>query len=94
MKYPKTARDTLLKIFWIKGSLEDVKIELLFRGAPDDRIYLSGKDIKHIGRHWLITYSAGEIPYHRVLRIYYKDKLVFSRFKEDLIADINKLIKD
>ncbi|HDJ50589.1 MAG TPA: DUF504 domain-containing protein [Thermoprotei archaeon] len=94
MKYPKTARDTLLKIFWIKRSLEDVKVELLFRGAPNDKVYITGKDIKHIGRHWLVTYSAGEIPYHRVLRIYYKNKLVFSRFKGEFVEDINDLIKE
>ncbi|MCD6502848.1 MAG: DUF504 domain-containing protein [Thermoplasmata archaeon] len=93
MKNPKTARDTLLKIFWVMGSLSDVIIEILHRGAPGDVKRIRGEDIRRVGKHWLETYSSSDIPYHRVLRIYYKGKLVFSRLKDDIVVDINELLR-
>ncbi len=39
----KGARETLLKIYWTKGSLEGVEIEILTRGAPNDVSIVSGE---------------------------------------------------
>jgi len=93
MKNPKTARDTLLKIYWTKGSLDEVIVEILHRGAPGDIKRIRGCEIRHIGRHWLELTSSTDIPYHRVLRIYYKSKLVFSRIKDDEVTSIDELLK-
>jgi len=72
------ARETLLKIYWTKGSLEGVEVEILTRGAPNDVSIVSGEEISRIGRHYL-ELRGTKIPYHRVLKIRYRGEIVFQR---------------
>lgn len=70
-------KDLLNKIKWTKD-LEKVKIWYLHRGAPNDTKILSGVEIKKINRSSLET-ETSNIPYHRIFKIFYGDKIIFKR---------------
>jgi uncharacterized protein (UPF0248 family) len=77
-KVTKTAlRDILNEIKWTKD-LEKVEIWYVHRGAPNDTKILSGKDIVTIGKSFFDTANAS-IPYHRIFKIVYEEKIVFKR---------------
>ena len=59
-------------------NLDDIKLYYIHRGAPDDTKVISGRDVLKIGRSFMQTNSA-MIPYHRIFKIVYNQKVVFSR---------------
>ena len=72
-------RDVLNKLKWHKKySLDDAEIWYVHRGAPHDTMIISGKDIVELGRSFMKTTTA-MIPYHRVFKIVYDNKVVFER---------------
>lgn len=62
---------------WRGLDLAETEIEILHRGAPSDRIRASASEIT-LGRSFF-TYMGTEIPYHRIEKIVYKGRTVFSR---------------
>jgi hypothetical protein len=70
-------REILNEIKWRGLDMERCEIEVLHRGAPKDRITLKGSEIS-LGRSF---FARGEtmIPYHRILRIWYDGRTVYSR---------------
>lgn len=75
----RTPRDVLNKLKWHKKySLENAEIWYIHRGAPHDTKVLSGKDIIKLGRSFIETTNA-MIPYHRVFKIVYENKIIFER---------------
>lgn len=70
-------RAILNEIKWRGLDMERCEIEVLHRGAPKDRIILKGSDIS-LGRSF---FASGEtmIPYHRIVRIRYDGRAVYSR---------------
>jgi uncharacterized protein (UPF0248 family) len=71
----------LNQIKWNKKfELEKIIIIYLHRGAPNNTKVIYGEDIKLIGKSFIETYSAS-IPYHRILKIKYKEKTIFNRSK-------------
>lgn len=70
-------RDILNKIKWTED-LCLVEIWYLHRGAPHDQKIISGDAITSIGKSFLYTQDS-VIPYHRILKIVYRDEVVFDR---------------
>jgi uncharacterized protein (UPF0248 family) len=73
----KNVRDILNEIKWRK-KLEKAKIWYLHRGAPNDTKIISGNEIIVIGKSFFETGSSS-IPYHRVFKIKYDEKIIFER---------------
>ena len=72
-------RDILNELKWRGNrSLNDAEIWYVHRGAPNDTKIISGEDVLKIGRSFMHTTSA-MIPYHRIFKIVYKEKIVFKR---------------
>jgi hypothetical protein len=57
--------------------MDKCEIEVLHRGAPRNRIIIRGSDIS-LGRSFF-TFGETMIPYHRILRVRYDGRTVFSR---------------
>jgi uncharacterized protein (UPF0248 family) len=72
-------RDILNNIKWnSKYDFDIVEIWFVHRGAPNNTKVISGKDIVSLKRSFLHTTSAS-IPYHRIFKIIYKNKVIFNR---------------
>lgn len=71
-----TIRDILNRLKWSsQGGLSDCEIEILHRGAPNDRKVIKGINIKDIAPRAIVyqeNADEGEviIPYHRVRAIH------------------------
>ena len=65
-------RELLNEIKWTKD-INQIEIWYLHRGAPNDTKILPGKDIIALGKSFFET-KTGLIPYHRIRRIYYRQK--------------------
>ena len=76
-KIKSNLRDILNEIKWTKD-LGKIEIWYIHRGAPNDTRILHGKDIVNIGKSFIDTASAS-IPYHRIFKIVYEEKIVFER---------------
>jgi len=72
-------RDILNEIKWTKD-LGKVKIWYIHQGALNNTKIISGIEITSIGRSFLETTTA-TIPYHRIIKILYGDKIVFDRWE-------------
>ncbi len=70
-------REILNEIKWTKD-LEKAEIWYVHRGAPNNTKILYGKDIVTIGKSFIDT-STASIPYHRIFKIVYEEKIVFER---------------
>ena len=51
----------------------------LNRGAPNDTMIISGKDIVRRHHSFMELKDGAMIPYHRILKIFYDGKLVWER---------------
>lgn len=75
-------RDILNALQWDKKEdISEVTIVYIDRGAIQDTTVITGKDIKVVHKTFIETYDA-MIPHHRVLRIIYKNTVVFNRYKQ------------
>ena len=54
------------------------EIWYIHRGAPNDTKIISGKDIIKLQKSFMQTTTA-MIPYHRIFKIVYQEKIVFQR---------------
>ena len=72
-------KDILNELKW-KGNLglEDVEIWYVHRGAPDDKKIIPGNSVVNLEKSFMQTTSA-MIPYHRIFKIIYKEKVIFER---------------
>jgi uncharacterized protein (UPF0248 family) len=61
----------------------DVKIWYVHRGNKNNTKIISGDKIVKLSKTFMETKSA-TIPYHRIFKIYYKDKIIFERNKKKL----------
>jgi uncharacterized protein (UPF0248 family) len=72
-------REILNKAKWDKKmEFDELEVVYLHRGAPNDLKKISGDEIVRIGKSFL-GLKGKEIPYHRVIKILYKRKLLFER---------------
>ena len=72
-------KEVLNKLKWKEGfDLSQAEIWYVHRGAPDDTMIISGKDVIKLEKSFMQTKTA-MIPYHRIFKIVYKDEVVFIR---------------
>ncbi len=74
-------RDIFNEIKW-RYDLSKCKIHYIHRGAPGDVKIIEGTSVKKIEKSFLVLSGIVEdayIPYHRIFRIDYEDKIVFDR---------------
>ena len=75
----KNPRVVLNELKWNQDcDLELAEIWYIHRGAPNDTKIISGKDIVKLEKSFMQTTTA-MIPYHRIFKIVYQDKVVFQR---------------
>ena len=77
----KHPRDIFNEIKW-RFDMEKCKIYYIHRGAPGDMKIVDGSLIKNIEKSFLVLQGVVEdvyIPYHRIFRIDYEEKIVFDR---------------
>ncbi|MDG6228396.1 MAG: RNA repair domain-containing protein [Candidatus Thermoplasmatota archaeon] len=74
-------RDILNALQWDKKEdISEVKIFYIDRGAVQDTTVITGRDIRSVHKTFIETKEA-MIPHHRVLRIIYKNTVVFDRYQ-------------
>jgi uncharacterized protein (UPF0248 family) len=72
-------RNILNELKWKQGfNLEQAEIWYVHRGAPNDTKIIQGQDIIKLEKSFIKTKSA-MIPYHRIFKIVYDDKVLFER---------------
>jgi uncharacterized protein (UPF0248 family) len=72
-------RDILNKLKWKPNSdLNKAEIWYVHRGAINDTKIISGKEIIKLEKSFMKTTNA-MIPYHRIFKIIYKEKIIFNR---------------
>jgi uncharacterized protein (UPF0248 family) len=72
-------RDILNELKWKQDyDLDQAEIWYIHRGAPNDTKIISGKEIVKLEKSFMKTTTA-MIPYHRVFKIIYEEKIVFKR---------------
>ena len=72
-------RIILNELKWKKEyDVDNAEIWYVHRGAPNDTKIISGKEIIEIGKSFMQT-KGGMIPYHRIFKIIYKEKIIFER---------------
>ncbi len=66
-------REILNELKWHpRLKLQDARIKIIHRGAPNDRRVIRGSEILELGRSFMRVASYEgevEVPYHRILRI-------------------------
>jgi uncharacterized protein len=72
-------RDILNQLKWKQDyDLEQAEIWYVHRGAPNDTKIISGKKIIKLEKSFMKTTTA-MIPYHRIFKIKYEEKVIFRR---------------
>jgi uncharacterized protein len=56
------------------------EIWYVHRGAPNNIKIITGRDIINLEKSFMKT-NTSMIPYHRIIRIVYKNKIIFERRK-------------
>lgn len=75
----RTARETLNELKWRKGlDMSRAEIWVADRTRPEGGRTLSGAEIVSVGRRYFTTAHA-TIPFYKVLRIAYGDRVLFER---------------
>ena len=75
-------RDILNALQWDKKEdMSEVTVFYIDRGAIHDTTVINGRDIKAVYKTFIETYDA-MIPHHRILRIIYKNTVVFDRYQQ------------
>ncbi|HLE47558.1 MAG TPA: RNA repair domain-containing protein [Candidatus Thermoplasmatota archaeon] len=76
-----TAKDALARLRWKDdvGRWSEVRIIIRHRGAPRDEKPVSGSALTRLGTSFFEVDGETQIPYHRILRIYRGDELVYDR---------------
>lgn len=76
MVYPK---EILNRLRWDQGErLEEATIWYVHRGAPGDVAKISGSDVAALEKGFMQVEEAS-IPYHRIIRIEYRGKMIFDK---------------
>jgi uncharacterized protein (UPF0248 family) len=77
----KHPRNIFNEIKW-RFDLSKCKIYYIHRGAPGDIRIVDGGSIKNIEKSFMVLRGIVEdvhIPYHRIFRIDYEEKIIFDR---------------
>jgi uncharacterized protein (UPF0248 family) len=72
-------REILNKLKWKKDyNFDQAEIWYIHRGAPNDTKIIHGKEIIKLEKSFMKT-STAMIPYHRIFKIIYNEKIIFKR---------------
>ena len=71
-------KDLLNKLKW-HPEYEFSKVKLVYISRPEGEIELRGDEISEIGNKFLILKNGNYIPLHRIIRIYYKDEIIWRK---------------
>jgi uncharacterized protein (UPF0248 family) len=72
-------REILNELKWRQDyDLKQAKIWYIHRGAPNNTKIISGRDVIKLEKSFMKT-TIAMIPYHRIFKIIYEDKIVFER---------------
>ena len=75
-------KEILNELKWNKKfNLNNAEIWYLHRGAPNNTKIISGADIVNLEKSFMQT-TTSMIPYHRILKITYKNDTIFKRRKK------------
>lgn len=74
------AREVLNRVKYTAGNLNNVRVEYISRGSPDNRGVLRGEEILRIG-HSFVETAHKSIPYHRITAIYRDSECIFRRIR-------------
>jgi uncharacterized protein (UPF0248 family) len=79
-KYLKrSVKDILNELKWRSDrNLDNAEIWYIHRGAPNDTMIISGREIVRLDKSFMHTHHA-EIPYHRIFKIVYNGEIIFLR---------------
>ena len=75
-------RVVLNKIKWDQNhDLDKIEIWYIHRGAHNDTKIMVGSEIVDLGKSFIET-TTSMIPYHRIFKIIYENKIIFNRLKK------------
>ncbi|MBE0521246.1 MAG: DUF504 domain-containing protein [Candidatus Methanoperedenaceae archaeon] len=80
----RSPRLVLNELKWKGYDLNKCRIYYVHRGAPDDTKIVEGNAIKDIDRGFMILEGVVQdvyIPYHRIFRIEFDNRIVYERRK-------------
>jgi len=84
---PRTARDVLNELRWREGkSLKDSEIWYADRMKPEGYKIIQGGEISELGRGYF-TIGETMLPYYKIVRITYRDEVIFERKDEKPTTD-------
>ena len=74
------ARNIINMILWHPGmEINEVKITYIHRGVPGNLKQINGNSIERIERGFLILREGTQIPYHRIVKIENKNKILYKK---------------
>ena len=72
-------REILNELKWRKDkNISKAEIWYVHRGAPNDTKIVTGNEILDL-EHSFMVLAEASIPYHRIFKIIYEDKMIFER---------------
>ncbi|UCF07231.1 MAG: DUF504 domain-containing protein [Thermoplasmata archaeon] len=72
-------REILNELKWREDrDISRAEIWYVHRGAPDDTMIVSGEEIEALEHSFMVLADAS-IPYHRIFRIIYEERVIFER---------------
>jgi uncharacterized protein (UPF0248 family) len=76
-------REILNELKWREDrNLSNAEIWYVHRGAPNDTKIISGDEILDLENSFMVLEDAS-IPYHRIFKIKYEDRVIFEREKKE-----------
>ncbi len=74
------AKNVLDMILWHpKMDIKESKITYIHRGTKGNLKTIEGDQINRLERGFLILDEEKQIPYHRIIRIEYKDEIIWNK---------------
>ncbi|WP_048191684.1 DUF504 domain-containing protein [Methanobacterium sp. SMA-27] len=74
------ARNIINMVLWHPGmEINEIKISYIHRGAPGNLKQINGIYIERIERGFLILREGTQIPYHRIVKIENKNKILYKK---------------
>ncbi len=74
------ARNIINMILWHPGmEINETKITYIHRGVPGNLKQINGNSIERIERGFLILKEGTQIPYHRIVKIENKNKILYKK---------------
>jgi uncharacterized protein (UPF0248 family) len=75
-----TLHELLSELEWGEGiQLEELEFLVVHRGAPGDRRVLTAPEVVGRDRSYLHLEGGGAVPYHRVLEVRRRGRVLWSR---------------